>query len=84
MKLTIRKGQDTGRHCRSHCVERQPTKGQLEGRVDNASDTTASQVGGDPVQKESRRDRTSGPTEPGICPVNGTRLPGRYRLLPHS
>lgn len=27
VQLKIRKGQDTGRHCQSQCVERQPSKG---------------------------------------------------------
>lgn len=36
--------QDTERHCRSHCVQRQPGKGQPGRQAENASDATVSQV----------------------------------------
>ena len=57
MKLKVRKGQDSERHCQGQCVERQPTMGQLKRQVEKASDTTASRVVGDPVQREGRTHR---------------------------
>lgn len=53
-----------------------------ERQVEKALDTTASQEGGDPVQRGGRRDRTSGPTEPGICPVNGMRTSRQMQAAP--